>query len=151
MTDPGWGLVPATQGVADASGQGAVDIGGFATPDNPTGSLGFFGDLGSWLQTSGTSDALGKLGSTLQGMGKSGTGSGAGAAGGNPMGNVPNISGGIVHPAQAAFGQSRSPVSLDSLLQLLMARRNAYLAATNPQAAQPVNTALPSGKGLLGL
>jgi hypothetical protein len=139
-------------GYAPSMSPGQVGVGGFVAPtsDDPNTALG---------QQSGTptfAQGLVGLGTALKGLtsGLPGAGGSTGGAGlSNQAGNVqmPNISGSIVHPGQAAMGQSRSPTSLDSLLQLLMARRNAYLAATNPQGAKPVDTALPSGKGLLGI
>jgi hypothetical protein len=96
-----------------------------------------------------------KLGTALQGLnaagiGGSGTGKGAGGGLSNQASNVPMPAiGGSLPTPQASFGQSRNPTSLDSLLQMLLARRNAYLQATNPQAAQPVGMALP--RGLLGV
>ena len=158
MADVGWvedpyvsqQIVPQDTSATGANDPGVFDTGSGINPNSWWGQ-NLPGWLGGNFAPAAGSTGGGLAGALQSAAGKSGTGSGSGAAGSNPMGMVPNVSGRVIGTPQAAMGQSRSPTSLDSLLQMLMQRRNAYLAATNPQSAKPVDTGIPSGKGLLGL
>jgi hypothetical protein len=111
----------------------------------------------AYQQGGGFADTLGQVGSGLSQL----TGSLGGAAGaGKGAGGLSNQAGAVQMPAiggglsalrpgvgtpTTRFGQS----PLDGLLQVLMARRNAYLQATNPQGAKPIGVGLPTN--LLGI
>ena len=110
----------------------------------------------AYQQGGGFADRLSQLGSGLSQL----TGGLGGAAGKGASGGLSNQAGGVQMPAiggglsalrpgvgtpTTRFGQS----PLDGLLQVLMARRNAYLQATNPQGAKPIGVGLPTN--LLGI
>src|SRR5262252_634205 len=127
-TAPGWGL-----GIDPAfAGPQPTDTGRWDTG----GSTSF----GSKLQQLGS--AMGQLTGGLGGAAKT-PGSGSDGAARYPT--LPNAP---TPPGSSGIGRPSAPISLDTLLQMLMQRRNAYLQAANLNA-QPVAQSLP--KGVLGI
>ena len=53
--------------------------------------------------------------------------------------------------AQSGAYNAARPISLDNLVQMLMARVNAYQTGSNPATARPVLGAQSRQTGLLGL
>jgi hypothetical protein len=128
-TAPGWGMGPDPA----FGGPQPIDAGTWDT-----------GSSGSFMSR------LGALGGAITDLTK-GLG-GTGAAGQTAARPMQLNMGSPMPPGSAGIGRPSSPQQLAMLLQMLMQRRNAYIAAANPRAATPVTQGMPSGSGgLLGL
>jgi hypothetical protein len=111
-----------------------------ASAFNPvTGGAGSF-TLGNITDPSSTGVDWAGLGKALQGLVSSGQQQGDQSQGGNLQAQAGQAQSG-------AFGP-RNPNAIANLVQMLTARRDQYMNAANPQGAQPVVAARPSG--LLG-
>lgn len=141
-------------GFAPAMSPGQAGIGGFVAPtaDDPLTSASQIGNAGSsglfGLDGQAGGVNWGDLSKTLGGVAPQG-----GQQQGSGLQNVPVQAGqaGVSGAQSGAYGP-RAPVSLDQLVQMLMARTNAYRQAANARTAEPV-PAIGAQRvaGLLGL
>lgn len=106
--------------------------GGQSTPYQPGSGINFT-DLAKALKDSGLAGGGGNQAAQLSNVAAQ-----AGQAPAAPM-------------AQSGAYNAARPISLDNLVQMLMARVNAYQTGSNPATARPVLGAQSRQTGLLGL